>query len=100
MVIKVDGSLGWFSFSYVAAIHILTAWKWMLDIRKINLHSFGWQCTDVTVNIVVMIYFAAMMIMTLENLGDPSWLKEANKDDWNTVSSLYYIFATISTVGY
>merc|ERR1719183_595925 len=38
--------------------------------------------------------------MTLENLGEPSWLESLNENKWNTLSSIYYVFVTISTVGY
>jgi hypothetical protein len=100
MIIEVDGSKGWFSFSFVSALHILECWRWNLDIRRINLQEMTWQIVDVSVNIIVLVFFSAMMMMTLENLGDPSWLKDVNDTEWNTVSAVYYVFVTISTVGY
>jgi len=100
MILKVDGQLPWFSFSYVSALHVLECWGWWLDIRRIDLRVLMWQIIDTTVNILVLVWFAAMMTMSLENLGDPSWLEELNKDEWNTLSSVYFVFVTISTVGY
>jgi hypothetical protein len=47
-----------------------------------------------------MIFFAATTMMTLENLGDPEFLEKHNADEWSVLSSFYYVFVTISTVGY
>merc|ERR1719149_423732 len=38
--------------------------------------------------------------MTLENLGDPGMLEGLSERKWNTLSAVYYVFVTISTVGY
>jgi len=72
----------------------------MLEIRQINLQVLMWQTIDCAVNIVVLVFFAAMMMMTLENLGEPVFLRSFSEDEWNTLSALYYVFVTISTVGY
>lgn len=98
--LEVNGSKCWFSFSFVSALHILECWQWWLDIRRVNLQVLAWQLTDVTVNVLVLVFFAAMMMMSLENLGEPSWLAAMNEEKWNTVSAIYYVFVTISTVGY
>lgn len=99
-IVEVDGSKAWFSFSFLSALHILECWRWTLDIRRINLQVLSWQVIDVTVNIVVLVYFAAMMMMSLENLGEPQALERLNEEKWNTLSAIYYVFVTISTVGY
>merc|ERR1719424_2496333 len=39
-------------------------------------------------------------MMTLENLGEPVFLRSFSEDEWNTLSALYFVFVTISTVGY
>ena len=48
-----------------------------------------------------VIFVAASFIFALETLGDPPGeLAEYNKEAWTLLSSFYFIFVTISTVGY
>jgi len=97
---KVDGVKTWYSLSFLAGIHVVESWHWLLHIFHVNLQVLQWQVIYLVVSAIALIFFAAMTIMTLENLGDPEILKRANDGRWNTISSLYYVFVSISTVGY
>jgi len=100
VILEIDGAKTWFSFSYMSALHVLESWRWFLEIRQVNLQVLKWQVVDVAVSVVATVYFAAMMMMTLENLGDPPVLQGLNEETWNFVAALYYVFVTLSTVGY
>mmetsp|Transcript_23393 Transcript_23393/g.53987 ORF Transcript_23393/g.53987 Transcript_23393/m.53987 type:complete len:1116 (+) Transcript_23393:63-3410(+) len=93
----------WFSFSFVAAARLAEYWYRCLDNRGEDVPEaleLQVEIISVTVYTISMIFFAAMCMMTLENLDDPAWLEEYSRDDWTTVSSVYYVLVTISTVGY
>merc|ERR1719409_1987751 len=49
---------------------------------------------------ICSIYIMACIMFALETLGDPPYLAAYNETKWNLVSAFYFIFVTISTVGY
>merc|ERR1719326_2305303 len=71
-----------------------------MDARSGGAHGIRWQVANVTMSTLTKILFAATLMMTLENLGDPVWLEDAQREEWTVLSSFYYVFVTISTVGY
>lgn len=95
-----NGDKSWASFSFLAALHSGICWHRLLEIRRVNLKVLKWQLADVVCSSVCMVLFSAMAIMTLENLGDPEVLRPYNDEKWSVISSLYFVFVSISTVGY
>jgi len=92
----------WFSFSFFGFFRLLQMWRCFVARGTVNLENIKWQSCHVIVRILSMIFFAATMMQTLENLGDTPGLELWNPEppEWSLVSSFYYIFVTISTVGY
>lgn len=100
MVTEVDGQKGWFTFSFLPSVRILACWAQFCELSHLNTQAMKWQVINVTISTLCMIFFAATTMMTLENLGDPEFLEKHNADEWSVLSSFYYVFVTISTVGY
>lgn len=100
LILEENGAKGWFSFSYLAMFYVLKFWTRFLEAAQLNLDVLTHRLVDQAVKITTMIFLSAVTIMTLENLGDLQALKGLNEEKWNTISSLYFIFITVSTVGY
>jgi len=102
-LVEVNGNLTWFSFSFVSASRLAEYWYRCLENRGEDIPEaleLQVEIINVSVYTISMVFFGAMCMMTLENLDDPEWLEEYSRDDWTTVSAVYYVLVTISTVGY
>ncbi|CAK0866703.1 unnamed protein product [Prorocentrum cordatum] len=99
-LIEVDGRTTWASWSFFASWRATHAWKRLLHVYNVNIQMKEWQVADSVVSAISMVFAAAMLMMSLENLGDPSMMKDHGRRDWNIVSAMYFVVTTISTVGY
>ncbi|CAE8741786.1 unnamed protein product [Polarella glacialis] len=100
VIVSHEGKKTWFSPSFLASKHFLAAWKRALIAMKVNTSVPATQIMDILVVTIVKVYFMAMLMLTVENLGDPELLKSFTKDKWNTVSSVYFVLTTVTTVGF
>jgi hypothetical protein len=96
----VDGVPTWFSFGFLSAMRAFSCVQKMLSISHLGPNSVKSQVISVVVKIICSIYVMACIMFALETLGDPLFLVEYNAKKWNLVSAFYFIFVTISTVGY
>lgn len=95
-----NGRQPWSSFSFVAALQARSSWAQLLVLGNVNLKVFRWRLADTLISTIFVVVFSAMSVMVLENLGDPEILQPYNDEQWTIVSSLYFVFVSISTVGY
>lgn len=100
VLIEVDGRATWASWSFFAAWRAMYAWRRLLHSLNVNVQLLEWLVADLVVSATCLLFVAAMLIMSLENLGDPSMMKSYGRVDWNIVSAVYFVATTISTVGY
>lgn len=100
VLVEVDGRTTWASWSFFAAWRVRLAWKRLLHAYNVNVQMLEWQVADIVVSALCLVFAGAMLIMSLENLGDPSMLKSYGRPHWNTLSAVYFVAITITTVGY
>eukprot|EP00928_Gymnodinium_smaydae_P014956 TRINITY_DN15489_c0_g2_i1.p1 TRINITY_DN15489_c0_g2~~TRINITY_DN15489_c0_g2_i1.p1 ORF type:complete len:1163 (-),score=197.48 TRINITY_DN15489_c0_g2_i1:111-3341(-) len=99
-VLEFEGKKSWFSLSFLGALQVESHFAEFLEVRKVDLNSVKGQMLLSTTSICTTIFAAAMAMMTLENLGDPEFMKPLNQGEWNAVSALYFMVSTMATVGY
>jgi hypothetical protein len=97
---KVDDVPTWFSFGFLSAMRAFICVQRILNISHLGPSSVKSQVISVVVKMICSIYIMACIMFALETLGDPAIFVEYNAKKWNLVSAFYFIFVTISTVGY
>jgi hypothetical protein len=97
---RVDNVPTWFSFGFFAAMRAFSCVQRLLSISHLGPTSVKSQVISVVVKMVCSIYIMACIMFALETLGDHWIFAEYNQKKWNLISAFYFIFVTISTVGY
>lgn len=99
-IIKANGLKCWFSPSFVAAFHLLACWNLALPLLRVNTQVPRNQIMDMMVSTLLKVYLMAMAMMSFENMGDPQVFEPYTQRKWNTISSVYFVITTVSTVGF
>lgn len=96
-MIEADGKRTWFSFSWLASLRILDTWTNFKERSPYGHNGTKWQMAHQCLNMSCYVVFSAVVIMIFEILEVP------NEDEyslWTIFRSIYWVFCTISTVGF
>lgn len=100
MAVPLQQPKTWFSLSAVALLLLPRHLRRLLVLCGANFQALGVRTVDVAVRTASAVLLATLGMMTVESLEDPEALRQFNTDEWNMISSLYYVVSTVSTVGY
>lgn len=95
-----NGRKTWFAPSWLSSLHIIASWSQLLKVCNVNLSIPRNQVISLAFSTLFNMYFMAMCILTVENLGDPEILKPLARDKWNAISSVYFVITSVCTVGF
>eukprot|EP00930_Biecheleria_cincta_P041683 TRINITY_DN28619_c0_g1_i1.p1 TRINITY_DN28619_c0_g1~~TRINITY_DN28619_c0_g1_i1.p1 ORF type:complete len:994 (+),score=111.32 TRINITY_DN28619_c0_g1_i1:263-3244(+) len=95
-----EDRMSWFAPSWLASLHIMMSFPKILNVHKVNLDVPRHHIAVAIFGAIVRVYFASMCMLSLENLGEPEFFKPFVRDRWNTISTIYFVLTSITTVGF
>eukprot|EP00928_Gymnodinium_smaydae_P087572 TRINITY_DN71823_c0_g1_i1.p1 TRINITY_DN71823_c0_g1~~TRINITY_DN71823_c0_g1_i1.p1 ORF type:complete len:1109 (+),score=229.92 TRINITY_DN71823_c0_g1_i1:115-3441(+) len=84
----------WFSFTFLSSYRLMSVVEYF-EIQNMTTNKVSWKRTVTLkiLSVVLYVYCAAGVIMTLELAGSPQ------RDEWSVWGSMVFVFSTVSTVG-
>jgi hypothetical protein len=107
----------WFSFSFVSSIRALKHWRNFRLYANFDTYNRKWNKLHLVMLACSWGFFASAGIMVLESIGSPTDLDYTSKGPtdalfedqyvygfkkqrWTFIATVYFLFSTVSTVGY
>eukprot|EP00931_Biecheleriopsis_adriatica_P005603 TRINITY_DN107095_c0_g1_i1.p1 TRINITY_DN107095_c0_g1~~TRINITY_DN107095_c0_g1_i1.p1 ORF type:complete len:1029 (+),score=209.40 TRINITY_DN107095_c0_g1_i1:25-3111(+) len=99
-IAQYQGQKSWFAPSWLAGLRCIRSFELLTKAYEVKLEVARNHIMYSFLLTFFKVYFMAMMMLTFENLGDPTFMKPLSRDKWNTISSTYFVLTSVCTVGF